>query len=440
MFLSKLTLLALVAPGPLLIACSCIVPRPVCNSYWSTKAVFLGQVISIRDEPQQAPSAWQRVAVDFQVREAFRGVTEERITIRTGRGGGDCGYGFEVGGTYLVFADGTPLTTGICSGTAPLEKAQAALDYIHGIAGSPAGGSLYGQVLSGNDLGQPVSGIRVTATGQKVLTAMTDGVGNYRLSQLPAGDYTVTFDLPANLSNRALKVSVPDRGCAQADMFTRVDGHIRGRVTDSGGNGVADLDVQAIPWASRKLLQGALNGTNHLAHTGPDGNYDLGLLPSGDYMLVAGQFPTIDIRQPVYAAEYYPHAGSRDGAAPIHIGDGQHVDDINFTVAGPLEWKNAVVRTLLPDGTPVQGAQLRFAPLEMGFLFVGTPASDREGNIPLRMADHTSYLICASGKGLLSSTVVVDSTAVQNAIPIVLNTPGTGECPEYRKLAQADRQ
>jgi hypothetical protein len=50
------------------------------------------------------------------------------VIVVTGRGGGDCGYRFEVGARYLVFAygDDAKLETNICQRTK--ELAQAAED------------------------------------------------------------------------------------------------------------------------------------------------------------------------------------------------------------------------------------------------------------------------------------------------------------------------
>jgi hypothetical protein len=62
--------------------------------------------------------------VTFKVNEAFTGVANDtkQISIETGLGGGDCGYAFERGVEYLVYAHRTRaggLGTGTCSRTDP---------------------------------------------------------------------------------------------------------------------------------------------------------------------------------------------------------------------------------------------------------------------------------------------------------------------------------
>jgi hypothetical protein len=55
----------------------------------------------------------------------WEGGTSERVFVRTGSGGGDCGYAFALGGLYLVYAHGDrdTLNTGICMRTRPWTSA-----------------------------------------------------------------------------------------------------------------------------------------------------------------------------------------------------------------------------------------------------------------------------------------------------------------------------
>jgi hypothetical protein len=54
--------------------------------------------------------------VKFRVEKYWKGVLTTEMIVVTGRGGGDCGYRFEVGARYLIFAYGgdTKLETNIC--------------------------------------------------------------------------------------------------------------------------------------------------------------------------------------------------------------------------------------------------------------------------------------------------------------------------------------
>jgi len=73
--------------------------------------------------------------VTFDILRSYRGVQGQHVDVETGLGGGDCGFGFEIGKEYLVYADRTEsgqLSTGICTATAPVEKSGANLAYLRG--------------------------------------------------------------------------------------------------------------------------------------------------------------------------------------------------------------------------------------------------------------------------------------------------------------------
>jgi hypothetical protein len=73
--------------------------------------------------------------VAMVVSHVYRGQSERRVTILTGFGEGDCGFDFETANEYLVYADimeGGNLFTSICTGTAPVTQAGAALRLLRG--------------------------------------------------------------------------------------------------------------------------------------------------------------------------------------------------------------------------------------------------------------------------------------------------------------------
>jgi hypothetical protein len=82
----------------------------------SATAVFSGKVMSIENQSTLL------VRVTFLVESAWKGQVAKSVTIQTGGGGGDCGYRFEIGERYLVYAYGSAesLSTNICQRTRPL--------------------------------------------------------------------------------------------------------------------------------------------------------------------------------------------------------------------------------------------------------------------------------------------------------------------------------
>jgi hypothetical protein len=80
------------------------------------------------------PSAHFRI-VDFAVTRTFKGEKRNQVSVVTGLGTGDCGYDFQTGSTYLVYASAGPKKTwftSICTGTADVEDAGAAIRLLSG--------------------------------------------------------------------------------------------------------------------------------------------------------------------------------------------------------------------------------------------------------------------------------------------------------------------
>ena len=73
--------------------------------------------------------------VSVAVTRVFRGNEQNHVSVLTGLGGGDCGYDFQTGQTYLVYASTGPggsWFTSICSGTDAIEDAGTALRFLAG--------------------------------------------------------------------------------------------------------------------------------------------------------------------------------------------------------------------------------------------------------------------------------------------------------------------
>ena len=102
-------------------ACNCDLPlrnltlkQQVKKAQKQSQAVFVGKVLQVKPEGFG-------VSVRFRVENVWKGKLFREVTIFTGQGGGDCGYRFEVGESYLVYASGSNeiLNTNICQRTAP---------------------------------------------------------------------------------------------------------------------------------------------------------------------------------------------------------------------------------------------------------------------------------------------------------------------------------
>ena len=79
-------------------ACSCVRPGTPQEEMENADAVFSGTVTRIEDSTNYGYD------VTLEVSEAWKGVEGTSIVVHTGMGGGDCGFGFEEGQEYVVYA------------------------------------------------------------------------------------------------------------------------------------------------------------------------------------------------------------------------------------------------------------------------------------------------------------------------------------------------
>lgn len=125
-------------------ACSCAPSPSVAASLSSAAAVFSGKVTKV-DAPQgQVISSADPVTVTFAVQKVWKGATESQLVVTTALDSASCGYNFELGQEYLVYADqndgaGAALSVNLCSRTTILPQAQGDLAAL-GEGQTPSGG------------------------------------------------------------------------------------------------------------------------------------------------------------------------------------------------------------------------------------------------------------------------------------------------------------
>ena len=133
-------------------ACSCASPAGSSpkelarREFSGSDAVFAGEVTDI-DKPRLITSSLDPMTVTFRVSEAWKGTERGTVNVETAIEEASCGYPFNEGESYLVYASkGTSsggLEVALCSSTKPLSEADADLAALGpGAAptGSPPGG------------------------------------------------------------------------------------------------------------------------------------------------------------------------------------------------------------------------------------------------------------------------------------------------------------
>jgi MYXO-CTERM domain-containing protein len=117
-------LLLFLWPAGRALACTCVQQTPE-EAYARASAVFEGRVVGVVPPAAGDVGGGGRVRVTFRVTQAWKGVEHEQVTVWTTASSATCGYGFEEGRVYLVYASGDAAqsSTGLCSGTKPIGEA-----------------------------------------------------------------------------------------------------------------------------------------------------------------------------------------------------------------------------------------------------------------------------------------------------------------------------
>lgn len=220
-------------------------------------AIFEGRVEAQKVETGSAgapagtmsmtPQARHRL-VTFLISRTYRGAEQPRATVMTGLGGGDCGFDFETGEDYLVFATaaGSGLFTSICSPTELLEYADSALRFLRKespIADDLVDAETYRKNFIARFFGQ-VCGRVTTSDGKPLARAMVDltQIRNDGFEPETAGDPDLskadgTFCILARAGGYLLTASLEDY-----DAHTRYSGYFPGVTKHADAN---RIEVQA---------------------------------------------------------------------------------------------------------------------------------------------------------------------------------------------------
>jgi hypothetical protein len=117
--------LLLLASAEKAFACSCpVIPGPekkqVQQAFSGSVAIFSGEVLEISDSSTDI-NIW---LVKFKVAKSWKGDLNGEVTITTAKNSAMCGYSFEIGKQYLVYANGArdALMVSNCSRTSKMSN------------------------------------------------------------------------------------------------------------------------------------------------------------------------------------------------------------------------------------------------------------------------------------------------------------------------------
>lgn len=193
----------------------------LCEDFWKASAVFVGDVRSIVDTDDP-----DRLAVTFTVVEPLYRITESDATLVTPRPNERCGWAFETGRRYIVYADrgdGVRQTTDLCGRTRPIEDADGDVVYARSMQNlRPTHSTVTGWVTRTASLADPTAGagpvanIGVTLDGADASRVWTNENGRFEILTLP-GEHAISVAAPPGylVDVKPSRLSIPDpRACA----------------------------------------------------------------------------------------------------------------------------------------------------------------------------------------------------------------------------------
>lgn len=455
---------------------SCVMDiSPPCQAYWNAPVVFIGRVTEVAYSPTfqkgKGEERWnyRRRIARFTVEESFRGSASKQVevvaletmptpvTLPDGSpgmkemSGSDCEYDFEQGETYLVYADRAEQPAGALrvglNRTRPLAEANDDLEFIRGLAHeTKPGATVYGKILrrdrnlnDGNS--RPVGGVadvKVTLNGNsRDLKTTTDMEGHYRFTDLPAGTYSVKATMPLHLMpvKEASQARVAQRGCAEVDFYTEVNGRVSGRVFDAQGQPVSKMKVDLV----LAELENERHPQSLLEFTDKRGAYEQKGIPPGRYHLGIRLTGINDPNFP-YPRIYYPGVQETAKAAVIEIAEGEHLQNYDLHLPPPLAERKIEGVVVWPDGQPAAGASvsLTITEYEYNFAHGRHATTDEQGRFTVKAFEELKYWIGAvvatkrhPGGQMHAEPIDIPANGHVGGVRLVVESP-MGNCPRCR--------
>lgn len=414
-------------------ACSCFVSptgTPPCQSAWTHSAVFTGSVQEITDpgwpwvpipsaSPQTAtpppPStSFPRRKVRFKITEVLTGLdpSQKEIVIATGLGGGDCGYGFQRGVEYIVYAYNQReegLSTGICSPTRPIEQAAEDLKYFRQLGNTAPVSEVRVTAFDPNALWLRLPNVRSQVEGMPRVqvtidgpggrqSATTDASGRHVFGGLPPGEYRVAASLEGYVPVTELPpVRVQAKGCAEVPLPMRLDRRVRGIVRTSDGQPAPRVTVEGVPVRPRH--ENDMPDAVDSATTDANGRYELSHLTTGDYYLGVSLSGSPKLDSP-YTRWFYPGTERPAEAGVVHVSDRPGTQ--SFDLVLPPRQRDRLIQGAVfwPDGRVAEGVRIHLEdPRWPWQIFMLSTITDRQGRFNLHALDGTRYRIHAVAGG-----------------------------------------
>ncbi|MBZ5625152.1 MAG: carboxypeptidase regulatory-like domain-containing protein [Acidobacteriia bacterium] len=266
----------------------------------------------------------------------------------------------------------------------------------------------------------PVAGIKLRMTSsqpERRFEAVTDQNGEYRIEDVPAGDYSPAFDAPAGfygpnpmeLALKRTKVHVSNRG-VQFDVEITPASTIRGRLLDADGNPVVGSTVFALPINGVRLGTAKTNDKGHFSVSVAPGRYRLQARPE------KGGGPRT----------FYPDVTDAASAETILVGEGADLGGYDIRLRAPAQ---RILRGVLRDkvGKPVPDVEVVLSTPAVLIEQVAKVRSDAKGAFEFTSVAPGQWLVSArasrEGVPWLGKTTVTMANRDVDDVELWLDPP-----------------
>ncbi|MDQ3817375.1 MAG: carboxypeptidase regulatory-like domain-containing protein [Acidobacteriota bacterium] len=208
-----------------------------------------------------------------------------------------------------------------------------------------------------------------------VARTTTDNEGNYRLTGVPAGRFTLTVAAPQMVGPNDTPFGEMGKPVtvAEGETIDKMDfslvrgGVITGRITDADGNPVADLRIQLHKQGTQgDSITSYLNP--FMYQTDDRGVYRIYGIPPGRYTVAAGDgggegMVRVGFGQGYYQRTFYPDAADESKATVIDVSEGSEATHIDITLGRKARSFVATGRVVDESGQPVANLRIGYGSL-----------------------------------------------------------------------------
>ena len=282
---------------------------------WKLKEAQIGDVI-----PTEATDLDQDgtvMQVSFEVLHSYRGDQRRPMRLSTGLGGGDCGFDFEVGKRYLVYAfkdEAGELSTNTCTRTTRLKKSHENLVYLHGRRVAPAtnkeasvtASKLCGRVVPTDATGSTDSQVLLIRVGSKspvpCFAAGPLSDGSFCVTDVNPGMYHLLFMNRINESPTSFVYFPGVSDLSQATAIHVIPGHapsdlvfdIPAQATFSVSGTVSNSDNQLPAEVKVMLISSSQPLLVYTSDAATSGSFVFDQVLPGEYWAVVTVAPGIE--------------------------------------------------------------------------------------------------------------------------------------------------